>query len=167
MALADYRTKTHAEAGSLDWRTGRPSLSRRAKTLWLALGINRGGLEAVLPAGWAVGIPVLVLATIVAGSLLEPAPAVDETGAVAVMEGTISAVLTIGFVATLAGALSLRRWGIATAFAVAVFSLALVLSCPLSGHHTFGAWWLGEITCVMAATGIAGYGMIRTNGRPD
>jgi hypothetical protein len=165
MALADYRTTAVAEAGSPDWRSGPASLSRRAKATWTALGINRTGLEAVLPADWAIGVPVLALAAIIGGSLLEPAPAVDETGALAVVEGVISAALMVGFAATLAGALSLRRWGIVGAFAVAVFSLGLVLSCPLSGHHTFGAWWLGEIASVMAATAIAGYGLARTNGQ--
>lgn len=162
MALANYAKKKAVSVGGFD-RRSRPGVRRALAAAWTAAGINREALVVELPARWAITVPALVIALIVGGAAVEPAPAEDATGAAAILDGVLAAILATGFVATIGGAMMLRRWGIASAFGVALFSLGLVVTCPLSGHHTFGAWFAGEMALVMAATAVAGYGLFRTN----
>jgi hypothetical protein len=107
-------------------------------------------------------VPGAVVTLIVIGSLLQPAPAEEATGGAAVMEAVIANVLLAGLAATVMGAMSLRRWGIAAGLGVSLFATGLVLSCPVSGHHTWGAWFAGQSACVLAAAGVATVGLVRT-----
>jgi hypothetical protein len=43
-----------------------------------------------------------------------------------------------------------RRWGLVASLGAAGFLTALSVACPLSGHHPFGAWWFGQMACVLA-----------------
>jgi hypothetical protein len=136
----------------------RPRLTLRRP----ALGLRREDLLVKASAPWAIGVPVAVFALVVVGALLEPAPAHEATGIQAFVDGVITNALLIGFTASAIGGFGLRRWGIAASLAVALFTLGLVISCPVSGHHTWGIWFAGEMACVLAATGVALVGMSRT-----
>ncbi len=129
-----------------------------------SLGISRGGLAA--PAGplWVIGVPGAVITLIVAGSLLQPAPAEEATGAAAAMETVIATVLYAGFMATVMGAMSLRRCGMAAGLGVSLFAVGLVVSCPVTGHHAWGLWFAGQSACVLAAAGVAAMGLVKTRG---
>jgi hypothetical protein len=43
----------------------------------------------------------------------------------------------------------------------------MVVACPLSGHHTFGLWWVGEIFCLAAWAGISLAGLRSGSVRPS
>lgn len=159
MALARMNPEVSAgrvRGGSLDVRGG-------VVAGWRPLGLTREGMAAVAPAWWAIGVPAAVVSLIVAGSLMQPAPAEEATGAAAVTEAVIANALFAGMAASVMGAMSLRRWGIGASLGVALFATGLVLSCPLSGHHTFGLWFAGQSACVLAATGVATLGLVRTS----
>ncbi|MGH7752308.1 MAG: hypothetical protein ACREN5_05800 [Gemmatimonadales bacterium] len=151
-------------------RTGGPQAARislhriELRAWWASLGLSRTALNAEAPVAWAVGAPVAVVTLIVAGAMLEPAPANEATGAAAVIDAVIASVLMAALVVTAIGAMTLRRWGIATAMGMALFTLGLVVTCPLSGHHTFGLWFVGQLGCTLAATGVATAAMLRTKG---
>jgi anti-sigma factor RsiW len=160
MALA--RMNPEANVGRM--RSGSVDVRASGVASWRALGLTREGMAAVVPAWWSIGVPAAVASLIVAGSLLQPAPAEDATGTAAVMESVIANVLFVGLVASVVGAMSLRRWGMGAALGTALFTTGLVVSCPATGHHTFGLWFAGQSACVFAATGLAAWGLVRTRG---
>ncbi len=48
-----------------------------------------------------------------------------------------------------------RRWGLLASLGAAGFMTALSVACPVSGHHPFGAWWYGQMACVLALVAIS------------
>ena len=68
--------------------------------------------------------------------------------------GVLLGVLFTGLLAaTVTGLVMQRRWGFVVSVAAAAFFTALSISCPLSGHHPFGAWWFGQMGCALAMLG--------------
>ena len=163
MALARMNPEAVVRGRRMEWASGRPSVAGALRGAWRALGISREQLSMEAPRAWALLAPIAVVMLIVAGSLMQPAPAEEATGAAALTEAVIANVLFAGLAASVMGAMSLRRWGIAASLGVALFASGLVLSCPLSGHHTFGLWFAGQSACVLGATGLATMGLVRTN----
>lgn len=108
-----------------------------------------GGLAGCLAAAW-------VVAYCTAG-MLEPAPR-DPAVMHAWYVTVINAVLLGSLIVMVGGLLARRRVGIfASVVATAAFATAVV-ACPITGHHSFGLWWFGELACVAgvaAATGVA------------
>lgn len=169
MALAPAKSDGILPGGCTDWAGGRQGhrdvLSAAARTLragWSALGLNRAELATPIGVRWAVGVPVAVVALIFTGALVEPAPASEATGTAAVVDSILANVLVVGLVATVMGAASLKRWGLAGAFGVATFTLGLAAACPVTGHHTLGVWFAAQSACVLGATGVATMGLLRT-----
>lgn len=104
------------------------------------LGRNRA---AALALGWPVVLAV--------SALIEPAP--DGTGsavdAAPAVVSVASVVFLAGVMATIAAAAARRRPSAALWSAGAgSLALGLSLSCPLSGHHAYGAWWFGELAMI-------------------
>ena len=164
MALAPLGREGIVPGGCTEWAADRPSIRASARHAWTALGVSRAGLAAQVSPAWAIGVPVAVVTLIVAGSFLQPAPAEEATGGAAVMEAVIANVLFAGLAATVMGAMSLRRWGIAAGLGISLFAAGLVLSCPVSGHHTWGVWFAGQSACVLGAVAVATMGLVRTRG---
>jgi peptidoglycan/LPS O-acetylase OafA/YrhL len=54
-----------------------------------------------------------------------------------------------------AGLVMQRRWGLVSSLGAAGFLTALSVACPVSGHHPFGAWWFGQMACVLALDAIS------------
>jgi hypothetical protein len=97
----------------------------------------------------AVGVSWFVLTPLAAA--LEPATDRSEP-----LIGTLlSASMDVLFVVTLVGLAMRRRWGLVASLAGAGFVTAMVVACPTSGHHQFGAWWFGEMACALALIGIS------------
>lgn len=58
--------------------------------------------------------------------------------------------MNVLFFATLVGLVVRRRWGLAVSLAGAVLATAASIACPVTGHHGFGAWWYGQMACMLA-----------------
>jgi hypothetical protein len=114
-------------------------------------------LAEPIPIRWAVwGIVALVGANVAAG-VLEPVPAnpgAPEPWLVSVA----STVAVLAMLPALGGLLAWRRWGMALSAFAAGIAVVLVAGCPLSGHHHFGLWWVGEFggMAAWAAVSVAG-----------
>jgi hypothetical protein len=114
-------------------------------------------LVEAIPTRWAVwGIVALVGANIAAG-LLEPVPAnpdAPEPWLVSLL-GTVA---VLAMLPALGGLVARRRWGMALSLFSAAIAVVLVVGCPLSGHHHFGLWWVGESAgfVAWAAVSVAG-----------
>ena len=75
--------------------------------------------------------------------------------------------MNVLFVATLAGLVARRRWGLAVSLAGAVLATAASIACPVSGHHGFGAWWYGQMACMLALVGMSAAALSRaTKAQP-
>jgi hypothetical protein len=112
----------------------------------LAPGLLTRGWAGVLGFGWPLAI--------VLGMAIEPAPA-DPNAPVPVIVSLASLALFTALVATAVAAgnrhPSAAIGGLVTGF----ISLGFVVSCPVSGHHTFGAWWFGEMALTLAMLGVS------------
>ena len=122
-------------------------------------------LAEPIPLRWALwGIVALVGANLAAW-LLEPAPAnpnLPEPWFVTLPSGVAS----LAMLAALGGLLARRRWGMALSLLAASIAVVMVVACPLSGHHSFGLWWAGEISCLAAWAGSRLAGLRSGSTRP-
>lgn len=105
----------------------------------------------ILGFGWPLAIVI--------GMALEPAPA-DPEAAVPVVVTLASLGLFAALVATAVAAGNRHPSAAAGGVATGLIALGFTVSCPLSGHHTFGAWWFGELglTLAMLAVSVAALG---------
>ena len=95
-----------------------------------------------------VGVSWFVLYSI--GAELEPAPNRSEP-----VLGVILGVALISlFVAALVGLGMRRRWGIGLSLVGALTLTVMSVMCPVSGHHTFGAWWYVQMLCALGLVAI-------------
>lgn len=123
-------------------------------------------LAEPIPDRWALwGIVALVGANLAAW-MLEPVPAnpnLPEPWFVALP----SVVAMVAMLGALGGLLVRRRWGMALSLLAASIAVVMVVACPLSGHHTFGLWWVGEISCLAAWAGISLAGLRSGSAHPS
>jgi hypothetical protein len=59
------------------------------------------------------------------------------------------------FVAALVGLGMRRRWGVGLSLVAAATLTVMSVMCPVSGHHTFGTWWYGQMLCALGLVGIS------------
>jgi hypothetical protein len=66
------------------------------------------------------------------------------------------------FIATVLGLAAGARWGYGASLAATGILAVDLVVCPLTGHHSFGAWWLAQAASVgaLAAVSRAGYRQI-------
>lgn len=106
------------------------------KTSWAAL----------LGLGWPV---VFILAT-----AIEPAPA-DPNAATPLLVDLGSAVLFGALVITAVTAASRLRSAGVGGIVTGVVGLAFSVTCPLSGHHDYGMWWVGQMAMLAVMLGLS------------
>ena len=100
----------------------------------------------ILGFGWPLAVVISIA--------LEPAPA-DPEAAVPVVVSLASLGLLVALAAT-AVAAGNRHPSAAVAGAVTgLIGLGFTVSCPVSGHHTFGAWWYGQLVVTLAMLGVS------------
>jgi hypothetical protein len=116
-------------------------------------------VDRLLTRGWAAALGLGWPLATVAILALEPAPADPEAAAPFLVEAA-----TLGFVAALlitAVAAGLRHPVAAVAgVAAGLIAVGFTIGCPVSGHHTLGAWWFGQLalSLVMLTASVAALG---------
>jgi hypothetical protein len=106
--------------------------------------------------GLAVGISWVVLLQI--AFALEPASNHDVPVIGVLLELSMYALLAT----MVAGLVMQQRFGLVASLGAAVLATAASIACPVTGHHTFGSWWFGQMACVLALVGISAYALRRT-----
>jgi hypothetical protein len=101
---------------------------------------------AILGFGWP-------LATVVSIAL-EPAPA-DPEAAVPVIVSLASLALFVALVATAVAAGNRRPLAAVAGVLTGLIALGFTVTCPVSGHHTLGAWWYGQLGLTLAMLGVS------------
>jgi hypothetical protein len=100
----------------------------------------------ILGFGWPLAI--------VASIALEPAPA-DPEAAVPVVVSLASIGLFAALVATAVAAGNRQPFAAVAAVVTGLLALGFTVSCPVSGHHTFGAWWFGQMALTVPMLGLS------------
>ena len=84
---------------------------------------------------------------------LEPAPA-DPEAAVPVVVSLASVGLFAALVATAVAAGNRHPSAAIAAVVTGLLALGFTVSCPVSGHHAFGAWWFGQMALTLPMLGV-------------
>jgi hypothetical protein len=105
-------------------------------SVWLRERID-GRLAIGLGVAWFV---LLQLATALEPAANEPEP---------IYGIFLEVIMWVLVAAMITGLVMQRRAGLVASLAAAGFLAAMSIACPLSGHHTFGAWWFGQFACVL------------------
>jgi peptidoglycan/LPS O-acetylase OafA/YrhL len=113
----------------------------------------------------AVAVRVARLVLLQVAMMLEPA----TSNTVPIIGVVLELVMWTLLAAMVAGLVAQRRWGLAAALAAGVFETAASIACPTTGHHPFGAWWFGQMACVLALVAISAIALQRAPGidRPE
>jgi peptidoglycan/LPS O-acetylase OafA/YrhL len=106
--------------------------------------------------GLAVGIAWVVLMQI--AFALEPASNHEVPVIGLLLELSMYALLATMVV----GLVMQQRFGLVASLGAAVLATAASIACPVSGHHTFGSWWFGQMACVLALVAISAVALRRT-----
>ena len=112
-----------------------------------------GGIGSCLAAAW-------VVAYFTAG-MLEPAPR-DPSVMNAWYVTVINSVLLGSLGVMVLGLIAKRRVGILASAVAAGAFLTAVVACPITGHHSLGVWWFGELLCVAGVAAATGAALYRT-----
>ena len=123
-----------------------PRLTRRPGQAPAVAGELKTGWAALLGVGWPL---VFVLAT-----AIEPAPA-DPNAATPLLVDLGSAVLFGALVITSITAVSRLRSAAVAGIVTGVTGLAFSVTCPLSGHHGLGMWWVGQMALLAAMLAVS------------
>ena len=155
-------------------------LARARSALFLPPALVSAGPAPAQPAGASARSPVLSVrgrqvpvATAIRGygvallGLLALAVAVQPaTDAPAVWWSVLLSELAYnGVLVVLAGSLLARRWAAPAGLACAVLFLGLSVSCPLSGHHAYAAWWGVQLTAGAAMVALSAVTLRATRRR--
>ncbi|MGH9278560.1 MAG: hypothetical protein ACRD12_10720 [Acidimicrobiales bacterium] len=90
----------------------------------------------VLGLGWPAGVAI--------STVLEPAPA-NPDAPVSAIAAVVGLIFTAGLLMAVATAAARKANAPVWSSLMGLFALGLVVSCPVSGHHGFGAWWIAEL----------------------
>ena len=99
----------------------------------------------------AAGVGIAWLVLLQVAFALEPSTNQPEPAYGVVLELTMWLLLAT----MVTGLVMQRRWGLLASLGAAGFMTALSVACPVSGHHPFGAWWYGQMACVLALVAIS------------
>jgi hypothetical protein len=126
----------------------RRSLTDHISTEWIA----------ALAVAWPVLLTIILA--------LEPV-ADDPEAVPAGIEAVFAAGFTIAIIATLFGGIERRRYAYGASLIAAGILAVGVAACPASGHHAYGAWWLGQVAAVGGLVGLSWAGLRRADRRPS
>jgi hypothetical protein len=107
-----------------------------------------------LSGSWVIGLAVAWVVVVAVGHAVQPVP-VDPDAPVPLIADVLNTFLLGTLGAMAAGMFQRRRFTAVASMAGATGLLALTLGCPLSGHHTFGAWWGVQIVGAVALLAIS------------
>jgi hypothetical protein len=126
-----------------------PRLAKKKASRAASPGIH---LEGRLTSGWSVILGLGWPLAFMIGMALEPAPAQPDA-AVPVAIELASLALFGALVATSVSAASRHPMAAAGGVVTGILAVAFSVACPISGHHGFGLWWIGQLGVMVAMLG--------------
>jgi hypothetical protein len=146
MTIIDQEIRPAATSPAPD--TAATTATRPDTRTWLRERIS-AETAALMGATW------WVLFLIATG--LEP----EATGGEPVWAASVSFVFLGLLAVTAVGLVARRRWGLLASLGAAGLFTALSVACPTTGHHPVGAWWFGQMACVLGLVGASAYALRR------
>jgi hypothetical protein len=140
----DHDTEREPDAAPI----AAPMASRTDTRTWLAERISTE-TAVLMAATW------YVLFLVATG--LEP----HASGAEPAWAAALSYVFLGLLAVTAVGLAARRRWGLLASVGAAGLFTAFAVACPTTGHHPVGAWWFGQMACVLALVGASAYALRR------
>jgi len=140
----DHDTEREPDAAPI----AAPMASRTDTRTWLAERISTE-TAVLMAATW------YVLFLVATG--LEP----HASGAEPAWAAALSYVFLGLLAVTAVGLAARRRWGLLASLGAAGLFTAFAVACPTTGHHPVGAWWFGQMACVLALVGASAYALRR------
>ena len=113
--------------------------------------------SGILGFGWPLAVVVSIA--------LEPAPA-DPEAAVPVIVSLASLALFAALVATAVAAGNRHPSAAVAGVVTGLIALGFTVTCPVSGHHTLGAWWFGQLALTLAMLGVSAAALGRRAREP-
>jgi hypothetical protein len=111
-----------------------------------------------LSEGWATALGLGWPLVFIAMLMLEPVPENPEVASSA-LAVIVSFAFYIGLMATSVFAGGRHRAAAPAAVFTGLIAAGMVVSCPASGHHSFGAWWFAELALLVAMLGVSFAGL--------
>ena len=108
------------------------------------------GWAAVLGLGWPLAFMIMLM--------LEPVPDNPQVAA-STLAVVVSIAFYAGMIATSVFAGARHRAAAPAAVLTGLVTAGMVVSCPVSGHHSYGAWWFGELAVVFAMLAVSVVGL--------
>lgn len=105
----------------------------------------RSILTGRLSRGWAAALGLGWPLAWTIGSIVEPAPA-DPHAAVPLWVSVIATALFGALVMTMVAAALRSGLAVYSGLVVGAITVAVSATCPLTGHHGFGLWWVAQFT---------------------
>jgi hypothetical protein len=112
---------------------------------------TREWLGERIPGSVAAGVGITWFVLMQVAFLLEPASNHEVPVIGLVLEISMYVLLA----AMVTGLVMQRRWGLVASLAGAVLATAASIACPVTGHHSFGAWWFGQMACMLALVAVS------------
>jgi hypothetical protein len=102
---------------------------------------------------WAVGLAV--------GIAVEP-PATNPNAVDPWFVSALGTVLLAALLSTFTGLWLRQRWSLVASLVAAGMLMVSTVMCPVSGHHTIGAWWVVQLGCGLGLVAASAVGLRRT-----
>ena len=112
-------------------------------------------LQTPISAVRAAGLAVAWVALFSVGVAVEPPPADPQAVGGLISEVVFPLTLLGAMGAMFLGLTQRRRWGVVGAVVASGILVVASALCPVSGHHTFGTWWLVQLGAVATALGLS------------
>jgi len=119
-------------------------------------------LRDPIEGGLALGVGLAWYALYLIAGALEPATSRPEP----FIGMLLQAAMLAGFFVMLVGLALRRRWGLVATLGESLLLVAAAVACPISGHHSFGAWWFGQMACVFAMVAVSVVALRRSGTEP-
>lgn len=117
--------------------------------------------EDRIPTGLAVTVGAMWVAAIPLSIAIEPAP--DDPDVALPWYG---ALLVYAFLSSLllaaAGLFARQRAGLVASLVAGSVFLVNAVACPVSGHHVYGTWWLGQLAIGLALVAVSAVAFVGT-----
>lgn len=123
-----------------------PTIPRAAPVTTRAPGRLTTTWAGILGFGWPLALVVSVA--------IEPPPAHPEA-AVPIVVSLASLALFTALVATAIAAGNRHPSAAGLGVVTGLIALGFTVSCPVSGHHTLGAWWFGQLALTLAMLAVS------------
>lgn len=119
-------------------------------------GHRPAGLPAgQLTRGWAAALGLGLPLAVVLAVAIEPAPAEPQAGPAPILVELAALVFVAALATSVLSAALRHRLAAVAGAAAGLVAVTFTVTCPVSGHHTYGLWWVGQLGLGLAMVAVS------------